>query len=554
MEPNQKKGKLEITNALPQKEAAVKPLLIETSDNHEVFIDQPLAFLSSTIKNLYEDCLCQNTESVLRLEQINNGKILEKIKELLPSVSVIRGTKKTTAVTTLNDSIKDLSVEFLIDLLKASFYLDLKELTDPILVKIEEYFFAAKDLNKVITLFTFIDNADIKNELKKRLINKTGSSLFLIFKSTIHRLPVEQTSSHADFLLDGMLALNGRQVWDPIKCQLLKEVNVEEIVDAIDISYREGGEWRCWSMISPDRKYLLIDVEELNKSILWNLGAGELVKVLDRGDYSGCCSLIVTHDEKYALTTHDREVIQWHLKQENKEIAPCKLLEQTFFYDPIDSTSLAITQDDNFTLTASNSGKTAHLFNLKTGEIAKNLIGHKEPIISVAVSADGKYALTASEETVIVVWDLTQEGKELYPYKVLSGNDHPVTLLALSCDANLAATGSEKQLLVWDLSGTEPKLIANYNWFRTRILAVSFTNDKKHLLVALDNNQVFKFSWLEEIQRLTFEQLIVIVKLDQCKLNGKPLSGVLLNAGCNKIFNSIPEDIKESVKKHFALK
>ena len=53
--------------------------------------------------------------------------------------------------------------------------------------------------------------------------------------------------------------------------------------------------------------------------------------------------------------------------------------------------------------------KTVRYWNLKTGKTIKILKGHIKTIPSVAISPDGKYALSGSGDNTVRYWDLRYE-------------------------------------------------------------------------------------------------------------------------------------------------
>jgi WD40 repeat protein len=68
--------------------------------------------------------------------------------------------------------------------------------------------------------------------------------------------------------------------------------------------------------------------------------------------------------------------------------------------------------------------------------------------MSVALSADGRRALSGSGDKTLRVWDL--EGDE--PARVLKGHTGSVNAVARSGDGRRAVSGSEdKTLCVWDI-------------------------------------------------------------------------------------------------------
>jgi WD40 repeat protein len=73
---------------------------------------------------------------------------------------------------------------------------------------------------------------------------------------------------------------------------------------------------------------------------------------------------------------------------------------------------------------------------------------HSDSVNAVALSPDGRRAVSGSHDTTLKVWDL-ERGREL---RKLEGHSHWVNTVAVSPDGRRAVSGSVDQTLrVWDL-------------------------------------------------------------------------------------------------------
>jgi WD40 repeat protein len=93
---------------------------------------------------------------------------------------------------------------------------------------------------------------------------------------------------------------------------------------------------------------------------------------------------------------------------------------------------------------------------------------------AVALTADGKRAVSGSDDTTLRVWDL--QGNQ--PPRVLEGHTASVTAVALTTDGKGAVSGSRDYTLrVWDLEGHKPPHVLE--GYTAAVLAVALTADGK---------------------------------------------------------------------------
>ena len=120
--------------------------------------------------------------------------------------------------------------------------------------------------------------------------------------------------------------------------------------------------------------------------------------------------------------------------------------------------SVAVTPDGRWALTGSRDN-TARLWNLlNPGSSPRVLSGHIDAINSVAITPDGMWALTGSNDNTALLWDLSNP--ESSP-RVLSGHTSWITSVALTSDGKWALTGSwDKTARFWDLRNSAVVLVS----------------------------------------------------------------------------------------------
>jgi WD40 repeat protein len=109
--------------------------------------------------------------------------------------------------------------------------------------------------------------------------------------------------------------------------------------------------------------------------------------------------------------------------------------------------SVALGADGRQAISASHD-KTLKVWNVMTGRGLCTLKGHSDWVRKVALSADGRLAVSISLDEPPKVWDVVK-GREL---RTLVGHSDFVNGVALSADGHLAITTSDDRVLrVWDV-------------------------------------------------------------------------------------------------------
>ena len=95
----------------------------------------------------------------------------------------------------------------------------------------------------------------------------------------------------------------------------------------------------------------------------------------------------------------------------------------------------------------------------RLNEIAQllKLKGHTENVRRCSLSADGSRAITCSNDTTAIVWDLSNGGKELLK---LEGHTYAVNGCSITADGSRAITCSYNEAaIVWDLSDSGREML-----------------------------------------------------------------------------------------------
>lgn len=113
----------------------------------------------------------------------------------------------------------------------------------------------------------------------------------------------------------------------------------------------------------------------------------------------------------------------------------------------------------------------------------RTLVGHSAGVIACSVSADGKRAVSGSEDQTLKVWDL-ESGRELF---TLSGHSSRVMACSVSADGKRAiSVSSDRMLKVWNLESRRElfTLSGHSSWVR----ACGMSADGKRAVSGSEDN------------------------------------------------------------------
>ena len=117
------------------------------------------------------------------------------------------------------------------------------------------------------------------------------------------------------------------------------------------------------------------------------------------------------------------------------------------------------------------------------GNLLRTLQGHSSSVLSVAVTPDGRRAVSASADHTLKVWDL-DSGQSLL---TLQGHSHPVRGVAVTPDGRCAVSASaDHTLKVWDLDSGQP--LFTFQGHSAEVNDVAVTPDGRCAVSASDDN------------------------------------------------------------------
>ena len=176
--------------------------------------------------------------------------------------------------------------------------------------------------------------------------------------------------------------------------------------------------------------------------------------VEDRREYFTCTghaaavmSVAVSADSRFIVSgSQDKTIKIWNTEDWREE---CRSKGYT-------DSDFVVSVDGRFLVTGSNNGggrynestsdNTVKIWNIQERREEYALTGHTEPVISVAVSADGRFIVSGSEDTTVKLWNI-KDRKEEYTF---IGHEYYITSVAVSADGGFIASMSEMNIKIWN--------------------------------------------------------------------------------------------------------
>jgi WD40 repeat protein len=165
---------------------------------------------------------------------------------------------------------------------------------------------------------------------------------------------------------------------------------------------------------------------------------------------------LLPHAGMGAVAEFTKDVAQGAARPWLKPLWPClhppgTSLIRTLVGHSASDRGVAVTPDGRRAVSASG-GNTLKVWDLESGQERRTLAGHSGPVFDVAITADGRRAVSASRDKTLKVWDL-ETGQEL---RTLAGHSDYVSGVAVTADGRRAVSASnDKTLKVWDLETAE---------------------------------------------------------------------------------------------------
>ena len=140
---------------------------------------------------------------------------------------------------------------------------------------------------------------------------------------------------------------------------------------------------------------------------------------------------------------------------------------------------------DGKRLASASRDKTVILWDVDSRKPLATLAGHKDLVESVAFSPDGKQLASASRDKTVTVWNVTSR----QPLATLKGHKGWVHGVAFSPDGKrLASASADHTVMLWDVDSRQP--LATLKGHKNEVMSVAFSPDGRRLASASEDQTV----------------------------------------------------------------
>lgn len=217
-------------------------------------------------------------------------------------------------------------------------------------------------------------------------------------------------------------------------------------LDLIDILHKHHGNVRCVAF-TPDGKMLATGGDD-RRILFWNLRDRQVENTLSLDD-TAAHSMVLSQDGKILITGSYRKIKVWQLtsslnKKKQQEIQPIhSLMGHSHIVN-----SLAISANGKY-LVSGSQDQTIRVWNLVTGELIHTLKSHRNGVYAIALSPNEEIIASGSADKTIKLWHL-QTGELLATF---SGHANTVTSLVFTASGEMLVSGSlDKTIKIWQRS------------------------------------------------------------------------------------------------------
>ncbi len=466
---------------IPQPRVGTGEITLEDDGSEK--IARSAAELSDIIKEQISDIGIETPIPITMTPTIFN-KFIASMK----AINTITATDARGYAQALNEVLepilKEMSFDEMIDLLYQSNRLDVRPLTWYIKALFARKLYETSDLKQLATITKSLNSLfDIRDEITQMLESS--------FPNLVHRKFQIIAPSRALVLKivphKGILALVSNATANIYLYNLTKGMMPQQLEKPKKLKTPA----LYLDMSADGTKAISAYSGKMLRS--WDLEKGQMLKEFENRD--DITSIALSPDGVRALAAlRDHSIWLWDLQTGVSE----------GWQESTRVRSVRFSSDGNYAI-AGLFEYGGFIWNLKSSKIFKRLKYPSGGITSVAISDDKHYALLLSGNHAIA-FDLTQEGIELNPYKVLEMTDEALSV-AISPDSKYALIGSaDSTAIYWNLETGKTAVFKSNG----QVTSLAFSPEGEFALIG---------SWQGEIilRRLSpsLVQTILRMKLNQ---------------------------------------
>jgi WD40 repeat protein/serine/threonine protein kinase len=165
---------------------------------------------------------------------------------------------------------------------------------------------------------------------------------------------------------------------------------------------------------------------------------------IERGDGDTALSLL----RETAQRTPEQKEVRILLERVQSGAHPLVRCLRTFSGHTGSVTSVCLSADGRFALSGSDD-QSVRLWEVASGQCLRTFSGHTDWVASVSLNADGRFALSGSLDNTLRLWEVASGGC----LRTFSGHASSMTSVSLSANCRWALSGSsDKTMRLWDIA------------------------------------------------------------------------------------------------------
>jgi|GEM_PF-831586 len=261
--------------------------------------------------------------------------------------------------------------------------------------------------------------------------------------------------------------------------------------------------------VESENRHSFFPEEAMFRVKIWEIESGKLVKTIDPlakikraedGKRNAVFAMCLSKDDSQIIYSNEKDIYILDIETE-RHLRVLKGHTSRIL-------SLVMSKDGKYIISA-GCDKSIRIWNFKTGRLVKSLEGHDDDVVSAVISPDNRYVFSSSDDFVTKLWDV-ELGKCIYTFLKES------RALAFSADGNnLVILGSQ-----WIDIVSYP-LKAGLD-----ILHVCLVFPPINTLWSIE--EIIRAYTVTDTEYMTYEEKHVIFLMNLARLNGEKFAHTIL--------------------------